>query len=96
MTASVSGFLAPEERAALEQQKRVGAPARAQISDAILRALDGGPLTLNELIAEVSASPRVILSAIDDLEPSHLVATSYRNDEEVINLTAEGRKVITP
>src|SRR5690349_11873877 len=110
MTSSLSGFLAPEERAVSRRRAAIGAglvepvaPGVADAADlprAILTALDGGPMTLNELIAEVHdslhASPRAILSTIDDLKPSRLVKTSFQGSEEVLDLTEAGHRLINP
>jgi|SRR6516164_5126661 hypothetical protein len=97
MTESVSGFLSPEEREALEQRKQ--AQESEPVSGIWLTVLktiaDQGPTTLSELLTRVQARPRLVLSTIEDLERSGLVQVSARGTEEIAELTDAGQKMVT-
>ncbi len=97
MTESVSGFLSPEERAALEMRRKAQeSESPSGISLAILRALaDNGPTSLSELPAQVHARPREVVSAVGDLERAGLVQVAVQDIEEIVELTDAGRKTIT-
>lgn len=97
MTESVSGFLSPEERAALELRKQsLESEPPSGISFAILQTLaDHGPTTLSELPPKVHARARAVLSAIEVLEQSGLVQVTARGMEEIAELTDAGQKMIT-
>jgi len=97
MTESVSGFLSPEEREALELRKQAPKSEPASgISLAILKTLaDHGPTTLSDLLPRVQARPRAVLSVIEDLERSGLLQVSARGVEEIAELTDAGQKMIT-
>jgi len=96
MTESVSGFLSPEEREALELRKQAPKSEPSGISLAILKTLaDHGPTTLSDLLPRVQARPRAVLSVIEDLERSGLLQVSARGVEEIAELTDAGQKMIT-
>jgi hypothetical protein len=97
VTESVSGFLAPEEREALEL-RREGSEREpgASISHAILQTLSiDGPTALPDLLLKVHARAREVFSTVDDLDKSRLVRLSDRGDQEVVELTEEGRRKIS-
>lgn len=96
MTESVSGFLSPEERAALKMRRRAQeSELPASISLAILRALaDNGPTSLSELPSQVHARPREVVSTVGDLERAGLLQVAVQGVEEIAELTDAGRKTI--
>jgi DNA-binding MarR family transcriptional regulator len=97
VTESVSGFLSPEERAALEKRKQAPEPEPSSgISLAILQILaTDGPTPLSEILPKVRARPRAVLSTIDDLEQSGLVRVSAQGVDEIAELTEAGHARIT-
>lgn len=94
MTESVSGFLFPEERAALE--KRRGSEPDAQFIEVwrlVIRALsEHGPTPLAELIERVGERPRFVMSAVDQMEQAGVLEVVARGVQEVAELTAAGRR----
>jgi hypothetical protein len=97
VTESVSGFLSPEERAALEMHRQAQeSELPSGISLAILRVLaDHGPTSLSELPSQVHARPREVVSTVGDLERAGLVQVATEGVEEIADLTDAGRKTIT-
>lgn len=97
MTESISGFLSPEERAALEARRRAQeSELPGGISLAILRALaDNGPTSLSELPSRVHARPREVVTTVGDLERAGLVHVAVQSAEEIAELTDAGRKSIS-
>lgn len=94
MTESISGFLGPEERAALA--KRRAAEQAGELDDVarlIIAALVvADPTSLSDLIKEVGQRPRVVMLTIDQLEQQGLIEVSVRGMEEVAALTEAGRQ----
>jgi DNA-binding MarR family transcriptional regulator len=94
MTESISGFLGPEERAALA--KRRAAEQTEELDDVarlIIAALAvAGPTPLSDLIKEVGQRPRLVMVTIDQLEQQGLIEVSVRDVEEVAALTETGRQ----
>jgi hypothetical protein len=97
VTDSMSGFLGPEEEAALEQQRQSGSrpDAAPDVSLAILRALDrDGSLPTGELLAKVAARPRQVFASLDELESASLVRLRSTDADDVVELTNGGRAVL--
>ncbi len=93
MTESISGFLGPEERAALA--KRRAAEQAEELDDVarlIIAALAVAATPLPDLINEVGQRPRVVMLTIDQLEQQGLIEVSARGVEEVAALTEAGRQ----
>lgn len=96
MTESVSGFLAPEERAALERKDAQEREPTPNISRAILQILAiDGPTALPELLPKVHARAREIISTVSDLDKSRLVRISDKGSEEIVELTEAGLRTLT-
>lgn len=93
MTDSVSGFLSPEERAAMEMRRR----NRLEVDlDAIERTVlqflaEHGQTSLPDLIERISERPRSILSVVDRLEQEGIVEVSVQGVQEFAKLTGQGR-----
>ena len=96
MTDSMSGFLSPEERAALVQRGQAAKPETpSDVSLAILQTLaTDGPTKLSELLPRVHARPRMVMYVIDELEQSGLVRVTAQDVEEIAELTENGRRTI--
>jgi DNA-binding MarR family transcriptional regulator len=94
VTESISGFLGPEERAAMA--KRRAAEHAEQLNDVarlIIAALAvADPTPLSDLTKEVGQRPRVVMLTIDQLEQQGLIEVSVRGTEEVAALTEAGRQ----
>jgi hypothetical protein len=93
VTESVSGFLSPEERAAMENRRQGEQDDDlADVGSRVIQVLaELGPTALPELIDRVRARPRFVMKALDKLEQSGLVTISARGVEEVAELTNRGQ-----
>lgn len=94
MTESISGFLSPEERAAMDLRRNSGRNENLpEASRLILKSLvEHGPAPFTELIERVKVRPRDAVSAIDHLEASGLVEVVARGVQEIVELTEPGRQ----
>jgi DNA-binding MarR family transcriptional regulator len=98
MTSSMSGFLGPEEEAVLEKQNRSVTPVESpsNVSLAILQTLVSvGSLPTGELLSKLSARPREIVAALDELESAGQVRLRATDADEVVELTDAGRSALT-
>ena len=92
MTESVSGFFAPEERAASDRVPGAADPPLAsELSLHVLHVVaEHGSVTMSALLAEVEARPRAVVAAVDDLEAAGLVRVDAADREETVRPTEAG------
>jgi DNA-binding MarR family transcriptional regulator len=93
MTDSVSGFFAPEERAATGDRARGAAnpPLASELSLRVLHLVaERGSVTMSALLAGVEARPRAVVAAVDDLEAAGLVTVDAADREEIVHPTEAG------
>jgi DNA-binding MarR family transcriptional regulator len=98
VTDSISGFLFPEEREALERRRAAERDAQLDgVARLVLQVLaERGPIPLTELIEQVGQRPRVVMAAVDDLEKRGLLEVVVRDVQEIAELTEAGRRSATP
>jgi DNA-binding MarR family transcriptional regulator len=93
MTESVSGFFAPEERAATGDRVygTASPPLTSELSLRVLHLVaERGSVTMSALLAEVEARPRAVVAAVDDLEAAGLVTVDAADREEIVHPTKAG------
>jgi hypothetical protein len=97
MTDWVSGFLAPEERAAADERAR-GEASMPLVSELSLRVLhlvaERRTVTMAALLAEVEARPRAVVAAVDDLEATGLVTVMAEDSAEIVHVTEAGLRAV--
>jgi hypothetical protein len=97
MTDWMSGFFAPEERAATDERVREEAivPLVSELSLRVLQLVaDRGTVPLAALLAEVEARPRAVVAAVDDLEAAGLVTVAAEDNEETVQPTEAGLRAV--
>lgn len=97
MTDSISGFFAPEERAATAgwEQNLAGTPPASELSLRILHVVaNRGAAPMSVLLAEVEGRPRAIVTAIDELEAAGLVTIDTAEREEIVRPTEAGLRAV--